>query len=57
MSNVNDLRLELEHRYGHDVHSRKGNEIILTTEQLLDSLPVCDQFFVNNNQQCDQMYR
>ncbi len=56
ISNVNDFRLELEHRYGHDVHSRKGNEIIFTTEQLLDSLHVCDQFFVDTNQQCDKMY-
>ncbi len=54
ISNVNDFRLELEHRYGHDVHSRKGNEIIFTTEQLLDGLSVCDQFFVDRNQQCDK---
>lgn len=36
---VNEFREELEHRYGHDVSSRKGNEIIFTTEQLLNRFP------------------
>jgi hypothetical protein len=37
ISLVNNFRVELEHRYGHDVSSRKGHEIIFTTEQLLNS--------------------
>jgi hypothetical protein len=53
ISSVNDFRVELEHRYGHDVSSRKGHEIIFTTEQLLNSSPACDQSFSNANQQCD----
>ena len=43
-SNVNEIRRELEHRYGDDVRSRKGHEIIFTTAQLLNTSPVCDRF-------------
>jgi hypothetical protein len=53
ISHVNDFRVELENRYGHDVSSRKGHEIIFTTEQLLDSSPACDQSFINVNQQSE----
>ena len=56
VSHVNDFRLELEHRYGHDVRARKGHEIIFTTEQLLNNLPAYDQFFADKNQQCDMTY-
>ena len=45
---VNDFRRELERRYGHDARSRKGDEIIFTTEQLLSSSP-----FSGTNVQCD----
>lgn len=55
ISNVNDFRLELEQRYGYDVHS-EGHEIIFTTEQLLNSWPACDQSFIDTNQECDRMY-
>lgn len=44
LSNVNEIRLELEHRYGDDVRSRKGHEVIFTTTQLLNTFPVCDRF-------------
>jgi hypothetical protein len=53
VSHVNDFRVELEHRYGDDVSSRKGNEIIFTTEQLLNSSPAYTQSFVNINRQCE----
>jgi hypothetical protein len=56
ISSVNDFRLELEHRYGDDIYSRKGNEIIFTTEQLLHNSPACDQVSVDTNQQCDKKY-
>jgi len=56
ISSVNDFRVELEHRYGDDVSSRKGHEIIFTTEQLLNSSPACSQSFINTNQQCDMTY-
>jgi hypothetical protein len=45
---VNAFRWELERRYGHDARSRKGDEIIFTTEQLLSSSP-----FFDTNVQCD----
>ena len=47
---VNEFRLELERRYGHDARSRKGDEIIFTTEQLLSSSP-----FSDTNEQCDAL--
>ena len=49
---VKDFRIELEHRYGSDISARKGNEIILTTEQLLNSSPSCTDFSLNDKQQC-----
>jgi hypothetical protein len=55
-SNVNDFRLELEHRYGHDASTRKGDEIIFTTEQLLNSSPECSPSFVNANGECEMTY-
>ena len=39
---VRDFRQELENKYGRDTRSRKGNEIIFTTEQLLQSRISCD---------------
>lgn len=39
---VRDFRKELETKYGRDTRSRKGNEIIFTTEQLLQSRVSCD---------------
>lgn len=48
LSNVNEIRSELEHRYGNDVGFRKGHEIIFTTEQLLNTYPVCDRFSVDS---------
>lgn len=39
---VRDFRKELETKYGRDARSRKGNEIIFTTEQLLQSRISCD---------------
>ena len=39
---VRDFRHELEKKYGRDIRSRKGNEIIFTTEQLLESRKSCD---------------
>ena len=39
---VRDFQKELESKYGRDTRSRKGNEIIFTTEQLLDSHISCD---------------
>lgn len=53
VSHVNEFRIELEHRYGDDVSARKGNEIIFTTEQLLNSSPAYAQSFVNMNRQCE----
>lgn len=38
---VRDFRRELESKYGRDARSRKGNEIIFTTEQLLQSRMAC----------------
>ena len=54
ISQVNNFRMELELRYGHDVRSRKGHEIIFTTEQLLKSSPVCTESFVDENRQCER---
>ena len=39
---VRDFRQALENKYGRDTRSRKGNEIIFTTEQLLHSRQSCD---------------
>ncbi|CAF0997354.1 unnamed protein product [Adineta steineri] len=39
ISHVNDFRIELEQQYGSDICARKGNEVIFTTEQLLDGSP------------------
>ncbi len=39
---VRDFRKELENKYGRDTRSRKGNEIIFTTEQLLESRISCE---------------
>lgn len=39
---VEKFRRELENHYGYDVSARKGNEIILTTEQLLKAENACD---------------
>ena len=39
---VRDFRKELENKYGRDVQSRKGNEIVFTTEQLLQSRLFCE---------------
>ncbi len=50
---VNDFRAELKRRYAHDVSSRKGHEIIYTTEQLLTSLSAYDRSVCDANQQCD----
>ena len=41
---VNEFRVELEHRYGYDVIARKGDEIIFTTEQLIDTTLGCGSF-------------
>ncbi|CAF0767267.1 unnamed protein product [Adineta ricciae] len=50
---VKDFRIELEHRYGSDISARKANEIIFTTEQLLNSSPSCTaDFSMNDKQQC-----
>jgi len=57
ISRVNDFRIELEHRYGHDVSSRKGHEIIFTTEQLLNKWPTNAQSIINVNQQCETICR
>ena len=51
LSPVNDFRQELEHRYGDDIHYRKGHEIIFTTEQLLNTNPVCDQLYSNTTEE------
>jgi hypothetical protein len=39
---VRDFRKNLENKYGRDARSRKGNEIIFTTAQLLDSRRSCE---------------
>ena len=39
---VRDFRQALENKYGGDARSRKGNEIIFTTEQLLHSRQSCE---------------
>lgn len=52
---VRNFRRELIDNYGHDVLSRKGNEIIFTTEQLMKSKPTCDNTTESLNpplQQC-----
>ena len=47
--NVNKFRMELENHYGHDISARKGNEIIFTTRQLLNSPGTCQQSLNNTN--------
>lgn len=46
---VRDFRNELENKYGHDTRSRKGNEIIFTTEQLLESRVSCEPIILTSN--------
>ncbi|UJR07769.1 hypothetical protein I4U23_012052 [Adineta vaga] len=46
---VRDFRQELEKKYGRDARSRKGNEIIFTTEQLLQSRISCESTILTNN--------
>lgn len=46
---VRDFRKELETKYGRDTRSRKGNEIIFTTEQLLDSRISCEPIILTNS--------
>ncbi|CAF4370432.1 unnamed protein product [Rotaria sp. Silwood2] len=46
---VRDFRNALENKYGHDTRSRKGNEIIFTTEQLLDSRISCEPITLSSN--------
>jgi hypothetical protein len=46
---VRDFRQELENKYGRDARSRKGNEIIFTTEQLLDSGKSCEPIIVSSS--------
>ena len=45
LPHVNEFRVELEHRYGHDVNARKGDEVIFTTEQLTDTAIGYGPFF------------
>ncbi|CAF0932641.1 unnamed protein product [Rotaria sordida] len=46
---VEKFRTKLEYHYGSDVSARKGNEIILTTEQLLNVQATCDSSTDNAN--------
>jgi len=46
---VRDFRIELENKYGRDTRSRKGNEIIFTTEQLLESRISCEPIMLTSN--------
>jgi hypothetical protein len=46
---VQDFRQELENKYGRDIRSRKGNEIIFTTEQLLESRVSCEPIILTSN--------
>jgi len=46
---VRDYRKELENKYGRDTRSRKGNEIIFTTEQLLQSRLSCETTILTSN--------
>lgn len=46
---VRDFQKELENKYGRDTRSRKGNEIIFTTEQLLESHISCEPLMLTNN--------
>jgi len=46
---VRDFQKELENKYGHDIRSRKGNEIIFTTEQLLESRVSCEPIILSSN--------
>ena len=55
---VRDFQKELEIKYGRDTRSRKGNEIIFTTEQLLESHISCDPIMLTSSlvhqQQCSK---
>lgn len=46
---VQDFLNKLKHKYGNDTRSRKGNEIIFTTEQLLESKISCEINIHSNN--------
>jgi hypothetical protein len=46
---VRDFRKELENKYGRDTRSRKGNEIIFTTEQLLESRISCEPIILTSH--------
>jgi hypothetical protein len=46
---VRDFQKELENKYGRDTRSRKGNEIIFTTEQLLESRVSCEPITLTSN--------
>ena len=45
---VRDFQRELETKYGRDTRSRKGNEIIFTTEQLLQSRQSCEPILLSS---------
>ncbi|UJR16762.1 hypothetical protein I4U23_003662 [Adineta vaga] len=47
---VRNFQKQLENKYGGDVRSRKGNEIIFTTEQLLNSRKSCESKMSSNDQ-------
>lgn len=46
---VRDFQQELEKKYGRDTRSRKGNEIIFTTEQLLESRQSCEPIVLSSS--------
>ena len=46
---VRDFQKELENKYGRDTRSRKGNEIIFTTEQLLQSRQSCEPIVLSSS--------
>jgi len=46
---VRDFQQELINKYGRDIRSRKGNEIIFTTEQLLESRISCEPIILTSN--------
>jgi hypothetical protein len=46
---VRDFQKELENKYGRDTRSRKGNEIIFTTEQLLESRISCEPIMLTSH--------
>ena len=49
---IREFHKELERKYGSDARSRKGNEIIFTTEQLLDSQTTCHSNWTLENLLC-----